>query len=96
VTTTSTRAADGPRLSFEPLERTLAAFLGHIETGTGCTGPNRTRIAFALGVQARQLYRLRDRGLTWSQADTLAIHAGYHPAEIWSEWWSLIEEDACL
>jgi hypothetical protein len=93
---TRTKTSDETLLAFDPLERTLAAFLGHIETATGCTGPNRTRIAFALGVQPRQLYRWRDRGLTWDQADTLAIHAGYHPAEIWSEWWSLIEENPCL
>jgi hypothetical protein len=87
--------ADAARLAFDPLERTLAAFLGHIEAATARTGPNLKRIAFALGVHPKQLYRWRESGLTWVQADKLAIRAGYHPAEIWSEWWSLIEEDTC-
>ncbi len=28
----------------------------------------------------------RGEGLTWWQADRLAIAIGYHPSEIWPEW----------
>lgn len=38
-----------------------------------------------LGVHRRQLYRLRDYGLTLDQADTLAFRLGLHPVEVWPE-----------
>lgn len=39
-----------------------------------------------LGLQERQVHRLRRRGLTDEEADRLAVAAGFHPAEVWSGW----------
>lgn len=39
-----------------------------------------------LRVHHRQLDRLRSSGLTYGQADELAMRAGFHPSEIWREW----------
>lgn len=40
-----------------------------------------------LGVSVRSLHRWRRTGLTERQADVLAIRAGSHPGELWSDWW---------
>ena len=42
--------------------------------------------AATLGIQYRQLHRLRRSGLTVAQADALAVAAGFHPAEVWRDW----------
>jgi hypothetical protein len=56
--------------------------------GSSCTATTSTW----LGLQRRQVYRLRLSGLTFSQADALAVRAGLHPADVWgSLWWNLSE-----
>ena len=52
----------------------------------GRCGPERAAL---LGIQYRQLCRLRHTGLTADQADDLAVAAGYHPSEVWPEWWRM-------
>lgn len=51
-------------------------------------------LALRLRVHRRQLYRWRRYGVTIDQADTLAITAGYHPAEVWPQWWETAERGA--
>lgn len=68
----SARRCGGERLPFGPLEGLLG----------GCGA----RVALRLGVQRRQVYRWRQTGVSWAQADELAVRAGYHPREIWTVW----------
>lgn len=42
--------------------------------------------AEVLGIQYRQLLRLRRSGLTMREADELAVAGGFHPGEVWSMW----------
>lgn len=41
----------------------------------------------SLDVVRVQLYRWRRYGLTVDQADDLAASLGYHPSEIWPDWY---------
>lgn len=46
--------------------------------------------AEALGVAPRQLDRWKRDGVTWVQADELAVRIGQHPGTVWGrDWWSL-------
>lgn len=66
----------GRRLSVAPLETLV---------GGGCG----VEVAARLGVHHRQLYRWRHQGLTWAQADILAVRAGVHPSQVWGDgWWT--------
>lgn len=40
-----------------------------------------------LGIQPRQLYRLRQSGLTIGEADRMAARLGMHPSAIWGQLW---------
>lgn len=45
-------------------------------------------IAVELGIQYRQLHRLRRSGLTVEEADRFAVGVGMHPSSVWSSWWT--------
>lgn len=50
--------------------------------------------AAALGVDSRQVYRWRAQGVTWAQADELAIRVGLHPGDVWGRaWWELVDAE---
>lgn len=75
----SARRCGGELLPFEPLEALLA---------TGCG----VLTAQLLGVNRRQVYRWRETGVSWAQADELAIRAGLHPSSVWGRsWWDGID-----
>lgn len=80
----------GPRLPFAELERLMAVRLG---VRAGCGGAQAgwtdTDLAAALGVSARSVHQYRRRDLSLDVADQLAIRAGWHPAEVWPDWWEL-------
>ena len=72
----SGRKCGGDRLPLAPLERILAA---------GCA----SGAARALDVNPRQIYRWRRTGVSWAQADELAVRVGVHPSAVWgAAWWS--------
>ena len=58
------------RFPFGPLEEAVSA-------------PTNGVLAEMLGVNVRQVFRLRERGLTTAEADEYAVRAGFHPAEVW-------------
>lgn len=82
----------GARLPFAPLEELLRRRLVDERVGNQVVGASVRVQALALAVNARQVHRWRHQGVTWAQADELAVRAGYHPGDVWEEWWS-IEED---
>lgn len=49
-------------------------------------GGTTINVAVLLGVDRRQVLRLRQSGLTVDQADEFAVRAGFHPGEIWEQW----------
>ena len=51
-----------------------------------------TSLARELGVSGSMLSVYRTKGLTDAAADRLAVRAGWHPAEVWPEWF----DDALL
>ena len=44
-------------------------------------------LATVLHVSSRTVFRYRKHGLNVIQADRAAVAAGYHPAEVWQNWW---------
>ncbi len=60
-----------------PLEPLMEA-AGHPAAGT---------LAARAGVTARTVWRWHHRGLTDTQADRTAVALGYHPANIWPDWY---------
>jgi transposase-like protein len=50
---------------------------------------NMSTLARALGVDRAQLGRWRRTGVTPSTADRLAVRLGFHPAELWPQWFDL-------
>jgi lambda repressor-like predicted transcriptional regulator len=81
-----------PRLPFADLERLVAARLGVKQSGGhhGWTDADMACV-FRLSVDALQQVRSRAT-LGLDAADRLAIAAGYHPAEVWPQWWELVEQ----
>ena len=49
--------------------------------------PSVDAAAAALGVEPRTVFRYLADGLTWEQADRVAITAGYHPSFFWGDEW---------
>lgn len=43
-------------------------------------------VADTLGRSQQQVYRWRNVGVSFDQADELATRAGFHPASVWPEW----------
>lgn len=80
----------GPRLPFEPLEEVLRRRLVDERVGRRVVGASVRVQALTLGVDPRQVLRWRHQGVTWAQADELAVRAGYHPGDVWGrDWWAL-------
>jgi hypothetical protein len=48
-------------------------------------------VIFGLSDEGVQQLRRRG-GLSLDQADRYAIRAGWHPAEVWPQWWELVEQ----
>ena len=44
-------------------------------------------MAGLLKVSSRTVVRYRRRGLSVVQADRAAVAVGFHPAEVWPNWW---------
>lgn len=82
----------GPRLPFADLERLVAVRLGvRAEQGAPQAGWTDSDLAAVLGVSDWSLRQYRRRDLSLDVADRLAIAAGWHPAEVWPDWWALVE-----
>ena len=76
----SSRRCGGARLPFNILEQ-------HVSGGCGI------QTARVLGVHRRQVYRWRASGVTWAQADELAVRIGLHPSAVWGATWWLSDDD---
>lgn len=72
----------GPRFSLAPLEELLRAQ----------GGSSVKRLALLMGTNERQVHRWRHHGVTWAQADLLAVRAGLHPAELWPQWFDPVDD----
>jgi hypothetical protein len=61
-----------------------------------CADPdNVTEIARVLGLSRTQVYRYRTNGVNARAADELAVHIGFHPLEIWPDWYPInIQKEA--
>lgn len=44
-------------------------------------------LAELLDISPRTVHRYRKAGLNAIQADRIAVSAGFHPAEVWPDWW---------
>ena len=54
------------------------------------TGGNQSDLARRIGVDLRVVHRWRKTGrLLMFDADRAAAVLGYHPSELWSEWWDV-------
>jgi hypothetical protein len=81
VTVTPPDAPLRRRLPFEPLERLLQF-------------PTTQALARFAGVDGREVYRWKAKGIPAHRGDALAVRAGFHPGEVWAEWWSHGEQPA--
>ena len=52
-----------------------------------CANPPVTVFAARLGISTRTVWRWHHTGLSDTQADTIAVTLGYHPANIWPHWY---------
>ncbi len=52
-----------------------------------CANPPVTVLAARLGISTRTIWRWHHTGLSDTQADTIAVTLGYHPANIWPHWY---------
>lgn len=48
--------------------------------------PSDNKIRERLAVSATAWRRYKTEGLTFDQADRLATRAGFHPANVWTDW----------
>lgn len=79
-----------PRLSFAPLEATVATFVRPRAEGDQMVTGDRM-VAEACGVARRTVLRWRRHGLTWDTADKAACALGLHPSAVWrGEWWAAV------
>ncbi len=74
------RRRRGP-FAFEDLRRRIGADL---DDGT---------VASLLDISRQSVYRWRhsNRQMSADVADILATRAGFHPCEVWPDWWSWID-----
>lgn len=49
-------------------------------------GLTANQVAGSLGLPPKWVYNRRVRGLTWIEADEVAVHFGFLPWQIWPEW----------
>lgn len=56
--------------------------------------PNLVQLAHRLGVHRQQVAQYRSRGLSERQADRVAIALGFHPIEIWPDYWDDVLDEA--
>lgn len=85
-----------PRLPVEPLFAALGAKGAIAEDRAGKQGvPSPvSHVARHVGVRPRTVHRwVADGGLPVDVADRVAVAAGFHPGEVWAEWWALPEPD---
>lgn len=80
--------------ALEPLARAAGISLGLVGA-RGFDGEPAGLVALAerLGTTPRWLRSLRTAGLTWDLADRYSVALGYHPAELWPDWWREAEAD---
>lgn len=55
--------------------------------------PGAQQLARRLGVRDRTIHRWRIEGLTFDQADRLAVRVGFHPANVWGALWWRVDLD---
>jgi hypothetical protein len=80
-----------PRVSDRLLEDKITAGWGPRFRSVSAGGWKYEDVAAVLGVSLDAVKKIAERGsLSVEQADRFAALAGFHPAEIWSEWWSLV------
>ncbi len=77
----------GERLPFAPLEHLLRRLLVDEMAGHQLVGGSVRAQAAAVGVNPRQIHRWRQQGVSWAPADLLAVRAGFHPGDVWDDWW---------
>lgn len=83
-----------PRLPFAPLADVIERRLVDVQTEKGYwCGSSCKAEARLLDSNPRQIIRWRQYGVTWAQADVLAVRLGLHPAEVWPDWWGHCEAD---
>lgn len=63
-----------PRLNYEPLKRIV---------------PTAEILAEKIGVTTTVVHKWIERGLPFFKADMVAIKLGYHPVEIWYDWFDI-------
>lgn len=51
-------------------------------------GVDTSRLARILGLSGSTWKAYREHGMTERAADRLAVKAGFHPCEIWPDWWA--------
>ena len=74
------------RFCWAPFETVLIAVFDEPRSPGTTPGFTNTEIGLLLGVCATTVCRWQADGLSWVQADRLAIRIGRMPWEIWPEW----------
>lgn len=49
--------------------------------------------AKALRTSTRTVWRRLRRGLSWSEADVLAVAVGLHPVDLWPSWFADVADE---
>lgn len=51
------------------------------------SGMSRSALRMKVGISGESARRYESEGLTVWQADRLAVRLGFHPANVWPDWW---------
>lgn len=74
-----------PRLPFGPVVDVLRRRVGASHQPDALGGVGADRIADRIGVTQRTVWRWVADGVPLWSADTIAVHLGYHPVELWPD-----------
>ena len=60
-----------------------------LESLVTASGLSEAALARAVGLSGTGLKQARVRGLSDRSADRYAVLLGFHPAEVWADWWDV-------
>lgn len=83
---------DANRYPLEPLAVKLKIELGQLGGQRDDETTGLARLALRLGISHEAARNARKRGLNDRQADRFAVRCGWHPVQVWPEWFNGVGE----